>query len=457
MIFSVCPMAGDLTWLVRQVAETCALPRFGMMDVLKALRNYKALETELFVEFDALHSFFTVDPSKRIFTDDLNVSNLKRYLWDYMTVDSLRNHCFQFFFKSPTAQVHRTTAHPIVVFSVLIDSPRLIKEGVVHPDGCRLLIYSLVMEHASTPTQWAHRKRQRASMVGHVVEYINAMEPVNGVSLRAFSKFVSMAVVDGSSEIVAYDDLRKRVEKRAPKLPRDDTTNDAAINLFDEDPCCSKPRQTKKSRRSQKRRAAVALLQACARRYLCARRAKHRASAVIARTIRGIILWRSRRQAAVRIQRCARACMRTQSWVCDRRVAIRLAALESRSQDVISAEICDAREIEAVVEKLLLDVEFGVHFDEAVAHLCKSVTQDALSDAHHHIIRVQSALSSIAGVQIRFQGQVYQMHVARSSELYKRRDDADLARRIISSSQSELLRLFASKFDDGTPEGNVIP
>jgi hypothetical protein len=132
----------------------------------------------------------------------------------------------------------------------------------------------------------------------------------------------------------------------------------------------------------------------------------------------------------------------------NRRLAIRLAALESRPQAIISADICHAREIEAVVETLLLDVEFEVYFEETVAHLCKSVAHAALSEAHNQILRVQRAPSSIVGTQIHFQGQVYQMHVACSSELYKRRGDTDLARQILSSSQSELIRLFAPKFDD---------
>lgn len=439
----------EMTWLARQVAETCALPRYGMRDMLKVLRNYRALDTGLFDAFDLRYGFLDVDANKRIFTDDLNVSNLKRYLWDYMTSDSLiRNRSFQFFFNNQTAQVHQTTSQPIVGFSVLVDSPRLIRQGVVHPDGCRLLIYSLVLECATTSTQWVHRKRQRANMVHHVVECINAMEPVHGVSLRAFSKFVSMAVVDGSPEIVAYADFRKSTDKVAAALPRDDTaTTDA--NLFDEDPCPPKTRQTKKSRRSQKKRTAAALLQACARDYLRARRAKHMASTLIARTIRGIILWRSRREAAMRIQRRVRACIRNREWASDRRLALRLASLESRPQASISADICHAHEIEAVVERLLLDVELEVYFDETVARLCKSVAHAALSEAHNQILRVQRALSSIGGVQIHFQGQVYQMHVACSSELYKRRDDTDLARQILSSSQSELIRLFAPKFDDG--------
>lgn len=453
-------VVNDMAWLARQVADTCALPRHGMTGLLKALRNNKALETTWFDEFEALYGFLYA--SKRIFTDDLNVSNLKRYLWDYMTSDSvIRNRCFQFFFNNQTAQVHQTTSHPTVAFSLLVDSPRLIQQGRLHPDGCRLLIYSLVLECATTSAQWAHRKRQRANMVDHVVEYINAMEPVYGVSLRAFSKFVSMAVVDGTPEILTYEDFRKKTAKDAPKRLRDapkslqDDTATLDTILFDEDLCAPKTRQSKKSRRTQKKRAAAERLQACVRDHLRVRRAKHTAASLIARTIRGIIRERVRREAAMKIQRRARMCISTRSWVADRRLALRLAALESRSQATISDQICDAREIEPVVERLALDEEFDVCFDDTILRLCKSVAQDALSEAHNQILHVQRALSSIAGVQVHFQGQVYQMHVARSSDLYKRRNDTDLARQILSSSQAKLIRLFAPNFEGGALRGDL--
>ena len=89
-------MVNALAWLARQVADTCALPRHGMKDLMNALRNYNGLETESFDAFECYYSL--INASNRIFTDELNVSNLKRYLWDYMTADSvIRNRCFQFF------------------------------------------------------------------------------------------------------------------------------------------------------------------------------------------------------------------------------------------------------------------------------------------------------------------------------------------------------------------------
>mgnify|MGYP006137564045 CR=1 FL=1 len=200
-----------LAWLAAEVAKAgeCS----PVNKVLTTLRQSASnVNADRFASFET-HMLTCAAPhtaGNAVFADRCNVRNLIRFLWDYMTpmaIPRFRN----FFGTDQTAQLYNLTSNPTVAYSIVFDSPMRVRRSIVHPDGCRLVIYTVVVTSGESVVPCAHRKRQReAILLEHVVNHIDHLDPQNGVSLGSFAKWVANDVFGaGETGVTAYEEWRE--------------------------------------------------------------------------------------------------------------------------------------------------------------------------------------------------------------------------------------------------------
>ena len=467
----------ECMWLLNEVAKT--MRPHGQVDcVVRSLTSLAQtsdhVETHLLDFFaGSLSLIGATHTHRRGFTDACNTSNLVRFLWDYMTRANTPR--FRAFFGTErTSQLHMFTSHPTFAFSIVFDSPKLIRQGIVHPDGCRLVIYTLVVPSGDTSVQWSHRKRQRcATAIDHVARHIDALSPFDGVSLKAFTKWVANGIfAAGATGMTLYADssARKQMLQMLSTPPHselkiaaeDDVwTISKRLEAKGEGQGDAVGKGSKKQKRRRKRHDAANLVQRAALRYLEGRRKLHCSAKCITRQLRGFVRQLQERKAASFIQWRARFCIHMGRWSVDRhdrRLAIHLASREATTQERITQSIhIDmtfdtmmeqvAREIatEAFMFRARDDVEANAAFDALLTDVCRSVAHETLSTVHARLTRVSCEFGAIATVHVAFQGQTYQMHVTKTSEFYQRRHECGLVNLLISASSAELQSIFAPR------------
>lgn len=85
-------------------------------------------------------------------------------------------------------------------------------------------------------------------------------------------------------------------------------------------------------------------------------------------------------------------------------------------------------------------------FASLVKDLIWDTAKDSIADSHNRLQVIQTSCGALSTIQIPFQGQVYQMHVANTSRIAEMAVDASsLAGRLVVSTRQELVDLFSPR------------
>ena len=93
---------------------------------------------------------------------------------------------------------HNSTTLPIpepqIAYSVIFDSPSEIKKGNVHPNGCRIILYTLVIGSSTSSSHWQLCRRQRNTRIRALVWAHVDKLTIDGIHLGAMTKFVAQDI-----------------------------------------------------------------------------------------------------------------------------------------------------------------------------------------------------------------------------------------------------------------------
>lgn len=436
-------------WLANEVALAVKHGSTKTDNLLRCLRKQQNLEETIFdvfeVELDMAVCEHHIDAAnRRVFTDACNSSNLRRFLWDYMTswnVPRFR----EFFDNTPTAQMYDFAgSDPMVAYGMAFHSP------TVHSVSRRLVIYSIVIPCCESAAKWALRRRQWRTILDQVLDHIDAhlSKIVDGIDMSTMTKFIANNVfVEDAVGVTAITDLRDPTTSLTADTLLEDTADsvDALLTVWNR---TQPTKTTRKSRRREKRSAAATKIQRHVvihlRRKLCAVATIHgHAVGFLRRCAR-------RTRAALFIQKTfrSRRSYPSDSSVLenDEALANQMASQESMDQTSIAIQI-ESRlhtlsECQRCLDELCSKVERLV---EASTLAKREPAKDALQAAHEKLQSIQRLCGALTTVKVTLHGQVYQLHVATTSVIATLTDDGSLASRLIGSTPDELDSLFAPR------------
>ena len=445
-----------LHWLAREAALAVKHGSCKMNVLLRCLEKQKDVEIDLFNVFCAeLHAAEYIHhvqhADRRVFTDQCNTENLCRFLWDYLTnwnVPRFR----EFFNNTPTAQLYDVAGFdPSIAYGIVFDSSKQTGKP-----ASRLVIYSIVMPAADAYAQWRLRRRQaKDAVLRLVVEHIDMHLAVivEGIVLSDVTKYVANNVFDENANGVSLvrHVLRDTMSASAPVCKEDEEAAEKTASLLreEEERCLTTNKEAKPSKRKRRR----------VRRCTAAETIRRHSTAFLARIAR-------QRRAASVVQTAyrRRQLAQDESYRDDEDAAFanKLAKDELLDQKATLQEIeyeCLHAECHAVLNDVCARVETEAEeglantaacvkiLDDIVASAARLAGKSAIQRAHRRMQCIQTSCGSLATVCATLHGQMYQLHVPKTSALATMVDDDDgsLAAQLVAATQDELKRLFAPR------------